>query len=51
MIGLLLDILAIDRMHGDGRHIDIAKGINEIPGSFKQAKDQIKRKKAWSRRR
>jgi hypothetical protein len=43
MIKHILKMLSIDDFYGRGENIDIAKGKNQIPTSFKQAINKIKR--------
>lgn len=43
MIRQILDLLALDEHFGQSEIIEIAKGKNEIPKTFKQAFKQIKR--------
>jgi hypothetical protein len=47
MINIILDILAMDDFYGVSETIDIAKGKNEIPLTFKSGIKKIKRK--WRR--
>lgn len=49
MIGIILDILAIDDFYGISKEIDIAKGINKTPLTLKEGYKKAKRK--WSQRR
>lgn len=44
MIGLLLDILALDDFYGVSKEIDIAKGKNELALTVKKRWKQYKRK-------
>lgn len=43
MIEHILKMLSIDNFYGESENIDIAKGKNQIPTSFKQAINKIKR--------
>ena len=44
MIDLILKMLDIDaKMYGVSKNIDIAKGVNKLPTTFKQAWEQHKR--------
>jgi len=47
MIGIILDMLAMDEHKGLSNEIDIAKGKNKLSTSFKEAWKQYKREKAW----
>ena len=44
MIDLILKMLTIDDMLGVSKEIDIAKGVNKLPLTFKDAWKQYKRK-------
>lgn len=37
-------------MHGVSKEIDIAKGVNLLPMTFKQGWKQRKRKRAWKQK-
>lgn len=43
MIDLILKMLDIDKMHGVSKNIDIAKGVNKLPLTFKEGWSQQKR--------
>ena len=43
MIELINSILAIDNFEGKSERIDIAKGKNELPLTFREAWRQLKR--------
>lgn len=43
MIKQILDLLALHEHYGQSEIIEIAKGKNAIPKTFKQAIEQIKR--------
>jgi len=43
MIREILDLLALDEHYGQSEIIEIAKGKNQIPKTFKKALKQIKR--------
>jgi hypothetical protein len=43
MIKHILDLLALDEFYGQSELIEIAKGKNEIPTTWKKAFKQIKR--------
>jgi len=47
MIQQILDLLQIDDFYGKSELIDIAKGKFKMPMSYKEKKEQVKRKKAW----
>lgn len=47
MIDLILKILDLDEMVGVSKEIDIAKGVNKLPLTFKDAWKQHKRIKGW----
>lgn len=40
---MIFDILELDKWHGCSKRIDIAKGINKIPETIEEGKDQIQR--------
>ena len=50
MIQNILSLLSIDDFYVKSDNIDIAKGKNQIPKSFRQAIKQIKRAEAWKRK-
>lgn len=47
MIDLILKILDLDEMVGVSKEIDIAKGVNKLPLTFKEGLTQYKRNKKW----
>lgn len=47
MIDLILKMLDVSDLIGISKNIDIAKGVNELPLTFKQAWKQRKRKSKW----
>ena len=47
MIDLLLNMLELDGHFMVSKNVDIAKGINKMPQSFKEGWQQRKRAKAW----
>lgn len=47
MIELIVKILSLDDFHGKSDNIDIAKGKNKLPLSFKEGWEQFKRARAW----
>ena len=50
MIDLILACLDIGELKGVSKEVDIAKGVNKLPMTFKQGWAQRKRKKAWKRK-
>jgi len=44
MIDLILKMLALDKMYGVSKNIDIAKGVNKLPLTFREGWEQRKRK-------
>lgn len=40
---MIFKLLELDNWYGVSKNIDIAKGINKIPETIKEGKDQIKR--------
>lgn len=44
-ITLVIDLLKVDDFYGESEIIDIAKGKNKAPTSFKEIKNIIKRNK------
>lgn len=50
MIKQIIEMLRISEFYGCSLEIDIAKGINKIPTSVKDIKNQNKRAKAWRKR-
>ena len=51
MLGIILDILAMDKFHGISEEIDIAKGKNKLTMSFREGWEQSKRAKKWRLRK
>lgn len=51
MIKTILNMLSVDDFYGKSENIDIAKGINKIPTTFSELKKQVKRRKAWQKRK
>ena len=47
MIGIILDILSIDEFYGISEEIEIAKGKNKLPTTFKEGMEKQKRKRKW----
>jgi hypothetical protein len=50
MIGIILDMLALDDFHNVSEEIEIAKGKHKIPKGFKEIFNKAKRKARWSPR-
>ena len=50
MIRQILDLLSIDEFYGQGKNIDIAKGVNEYTNSGKKLYKQELRKR-WQKRK
>lgn len=47
MIRSILELLELNEYLGVSKNIDIAKGINKLPLSFKDGWNQHKMSKAW----
>ena len=47
MIDIILKMLELDKMHGVSNNIDIAKGSNKLPTTFKAGYNQFKRQLKW----
>lgn len=47
MIDLILKMLELNEFRGISKDIDIAKGCNKLPVTFKEGWRQRKRCKAW----
>ncbi len=47
MISNILELLELHDYKGVSKNIDMAKGINKLPLTFKQGWKQYKRQKAW----
>lgn len=47
MIKNILDLLMVTDHYGKHESIEIAKGINEIPKTWKKGKEQINRSIKW----
>lgn len=47
MLGIILDILAMDDFYGISEEIEIAKGKYKLCTSWKEVWKQRKRKKRW----
>ena len=50
MLDTILELLNKEDYIGVSHKIDIAKGINKIPRTIKEKKEQLKRQKAWQRK-
>lgn len=51
MIGIILDILAMDEFYGVSEEIEIAKGKYKLPTGIREGLKQRKRKAKWSLKR
>lgn len=51
MIGTILNILKQDDFYGISNEIEIAKGKNKIPKSYKEVINQAKRELKWRLKR
>ena len=47
MLELILKMLELDDFRGVSKNIDIAKGSNKLPMTFREAWEQRKRRKQW----
>ena len=47
MIDLILKMLELDEHTGVSKEIDIAKGVNKMPLTFKDGLENNKRRRAW----
>jgi hypothetical protein len=43
MINGIIDLLQLDNFYGISKHIDVAKGMYQIPKSFSDGTKQLKR--------
>ena len=50
MIKVLLDLLSISQYYGVSENIDIAKGKYQLPRTFKQVWENVKRR-IWRKKR
>ncbi len=50
MIGIIMDILAMDDFHNVSEEIEIAKGKHKLPMTLKEGYKKIKRKSKWSQK-
>ena len=46
-IAIILDLLRVDKFYGCSENIDIAKGKNQLPLTWKQMRNVIKRNKKY----
>lgn len=51
MIYNIIQLLKLQDYYGVSKNIDIAKGVNEYPKTFKQGIKQIKRQVKWLKQR
>jgi hypothetical protein len=51
MIQLIFEMLHLSEHYGQSEIIEIAKGKNELPETWKQTINQLKRKKAWRKKK
>ena len=47
MIEIILELLELDNYYGVSKNIDIAKGVNKTPLTFKEGWERRKILKAW----
>lgn len=47
---MILELLELSDMIGVSKNIDIAKGKNKIPETWREGFEQLKREKAWLRK-
>lgn len=47
---MIIEALQLYDYIGVSKTIDIAKGINKLPSTVKEAKEQIKRKQQWKQK-
>lgn len=47
---ILIKLLNIDNFYNEGEFIEIAKGKNKMPETFKEGFEQIKRVVKWQRK-
>lgn len=50
MIGTILDMLAMEEFYNISEEIEIAKGKNKLPMTFKEGIKKAKRKAKWQKR-
>lgn len=51
MIPLIFEMLHLTEHYGQSQAIEIAKGKNELPENWKQTINQLKREKAWQKKK
>lgn len=51
MIYNIIQLLKLQDYYGVSKTIDIAKGVNQYPTSWKQGVSQIKRQRQWLKRK
>ena len=50
MIEQIFEMLNLTQHYGQSERIDIAKGKNKLPETFKESVEQIRREKAWQKK-
>ena len=50
MIKEILDLLKLDAFYNQSENIEIAKGKNEIPTTWKKGFEQVKRQYKWKKK-
>ncbi len=50
MIKAILDLLKLDAFYNQSESIEIAKGKNEIPTTWKKGFEQVKRQYKWKKK-
>ncbi len=50
MINNILDLLRLHEFYNESKNIEIAKGKNEIPLTWKKGFEQIKRQYKWKKK-
>lgn len=48
---MILEILRLDHFYNESESIEIAKGKNELPTTFKKGFKQLKRELQWQKRK
>jgi hypothetical protein len=48
---MILEILRLDHFYNESELIEIAKGKNELPTTFKKGFKQLKRELQWQKRK
>ncbi len=51
MIKEILELLRLDDFYNESENIEIAKGKNEIPLTWKKGFEQVKRQYKWKKKR